>query len=189
MSNVRIKGTSLSDLVAYIKDVFPEKYQTWLEELPPQSKDIFYNVILNTSFYDVYFGHVEPLKVLGKVCFENDIFKAAYECGRYGSQRSLKGIYSIFLKIPSVDFVVKRVSMITATYLQGVTIDVSRNDKDLLLLEIKGYSKEEFIMIVNMSGWIDNLMSIVSKKPYRVYYEEVNLPNNVYFNRISIRFN
>ena len=188
MSNVKLKGTSLSDLVSYIKDVFPDKYQIWLEQLPPESQDIFNNVILNTTFYDVYYGHVEPLNVLGKVCFDNDTIKAAYECGKYGSQKSLKGIYSIFLKIPSVDFVVKRVSMITATYLQGVRIDVSRNDKDLLLLDINGYSKDEFIMIVNMAGWIDNLMSIVSKKPYKVYYEEVILPNNGYFNRISIKF-
>jgi len=85
MSYVKLKGTSLTDLLAYVKDVFPNKYQAWLDELPIESQIIFKDIILNTEFYDVFYGHIEPLRVIGKVCFDGDEIKAAYECGKYGS--------------------------------------------------------------------------------------------------------
>jgi len=78
--------------------------------------------------------------------------------------------------------------MITATYLKGVTIDVIRYNKEILILELRGFTKEDFLMVVNIAGWIDNLISVLTKNPYKVYYEEVDIPNTQFYHKISIKF-
>lgn len=188
MSDVKIKGTSINDLVSFVEETFPNKFDYWISQLPECSREIFHNLVLNTNFYDLECSHIEPIKILAKTCFDGDVEQAAYELGKYGSKKSLGGIYSIFIQIPSREAVVKKASTITATYFQGIKINVIKNDASISSIELKGFSNDENIMIANIAGWIDNMVSIITHKSYKVTYSTKDDENGKITGKIIVKY-
>ncbi len=100
-----IKGTSIVNLRNYFKKQPPEKERLLLERLTPELQKIYLTAVTTTwtpeqlqgQFYeacaDVIFpGHPERYILLGKL-----IAEATYS-----------GVYKIFLRIPKMEFVIKR---------------------------------------------------------------------------------
>ncbi|MBN2892432.1 MAG: hypothetical protein JXL97_11240 [Bacteroidales bacterium] len=160
MSDIQIKGPSLNYLKEFIDEKYPGKYQEWFDALPAEAKIIFGDMILSTNWYDLNDSHVEGIKTLGKIFFAGDEFKAAYEMGKFGGVKALTGIYKIFIKIPSLDFIVKKVSTIAATYYsEGIKISITNRTERKLTLSVYGFEVGQELMMPNIAGWIDNLGS------------------------------
>jgi hypothetical protein len=180
MNPIQIKGPSLKYIPEFIEEFYKGTYNEWFRNLPENSKRIFENPIMSTGWYDLNDGHIEAIKTLGKVYFNGDFFKAAYEMGKFGGKKALTGIYSVFIKIPSLEFIVKRVSSIAATYYTNhIEIMVTEMNEKRLNISVKGFYVGQELMMPNISGWLDNLMSIISKKSYSIEYSSVEVSNNI----------
>ncbi len=189
MTDIKIKGPSLKYILDFIEDRFSDKYDVWFENLPAESKNIFREIILSSNWYDLNFGHIIPIKTLGDVFFNGDFFKAAYEMGKFGGKKALGGIYKIFIRIPSLDFIVKKVSNITSTYYsEGIKIDLVEHTHNNLSLKVNGFYVGQELMMPNISGWLDNLMSIILKKEYKIKYESKPIENEKIEGFIDIEF-
>lgn len=188
MSDIKIKGTSIRDLETFVKEQFSDKYDLWKQTLSDDSKDLYKNVILNTNFYDIANGYTEPIKVLSNICYEGDLNKCAWEVGCFESKKSLGGIYSIFLKIPSLDFIIDKSTSIATTYYIGIKVKVTKTKIGSFLIEINGFNKDEELMIPNISGWINHLGDIISKKPHNLDYKIEDLDNGKVLGKIEIKF-
>ncbi len=189
MSEIQIKGPSLNYIAEFIKEKFNGRYNEWFDKLPPKSKDIFKDMILSTNWYSLQAGHIDGIKTLGLVFFEGDVFKAAYEMGKFGGKKALTGIYKIFIKIPSIDFIVKKVSTISSTYYsEEINIEVITHSESKIALEVRGFLLGQELMMPNIGGWIDNLMSIISKKSYKIEYKSTPTDNNHIIGNIDILF-
>lgn len=190
MSDIQIKGPSLNYIFDFIEEKCNGRKNEWFDNLPTQSRQIFSEMILSTKWYDLNLSHVEGIKTLAKTFFNDDVFKAAYEMGKFGGKKALTGIYKIFIMIPSVEFVVKKVSTIASTYYsEGIKIEVTDFQKDKNLdLTINGFNIGQELMFPNIAGWIDNLMSIISKKKYTVTYSSITVPNDKIQGAIKVTF-
>ena len=61
--------------------------------------------------------------------FFSDEKEAGLELGRYSAEISLKGIYKIFLKISSPNFVLARASNVFNTYYNPGIVEIIENKK------------------------------------------------------------
>lgn len=61
----------------------------------------------------------------------------------------------------------KRASRIFSTYYENpAKLEVVRKNPNLLIVTIKGFSKEDVLIYDAIQGWIDGLFSIIVNKPY-----------------------
>lgn len=180
MEKILIKGPSLNYLTKFINEKFPGKYNLWFDSLPEESKKIFSEIILSTKWYDLNDGHINGIKTLGEVFFDDDVFKAAYEMGKFGGKVALTTIYKIFIKIPSLDFIVKKVSNIASTYYStDIKINLLSHTDTNISISVIGFYVGQELMMPNISGWLDNLMDIVSKKNYKIEYRTETLNEKI----------
>ena len=54
-------------------------------------------------------GQIEAIKTPGDTFFNGNFLKAAYEMGKFRGEKALGGIYKIFIRIPSLDFIIKKI--------------------------------------------------------------------------------
>lgn len=172
MDKILIKGPSLSYFSKFIEKYFPGRYDEWFNDLPEESKKIYSQIILPSKWYDLNSGNIDSLKSLAKVFYQNDAEKVAYEMGKYSGNIALNTVYKIFIKIPSIDFIIKKVAVITSTYYSTpVKISVTKNTKENITLSIKGFNVGQELMFPNISGWLDNLCSIILKGNYKIAFQ------------------
>ncbi len=189
MEEIKIKGPSVKYIIQYIDYNFPERKNEWFDELPEKSKEIFNDIILSSKWYNINDSHINGIKTLAQVFFNGDVSKAAYEMGKFGGKKALSGIYKIFVKIPSLDYVVKKVSTIASTYYsKNVNIYVKKQTDKLLSLKIYGFYKGQELMMPNIAGWIDNLMSIIIKKQYKINFNSFSIEDNKIEGLIEVTF-
>lgn len=188
MAEAKIKGSSVNNLLLYVKEIHGENYSKWFENLPKDSKEILSNPVLHTQYYNLKDARIVPMQILADICYEGNIEKVAYDSGIFGGKKALSGIYSIFIKIPSIEFIIKRATTIIQTYYEGITIEIIHIDDDLIKTEIKGFTLDEFPMLVNIAGWIDNLLSNVTKRNYKIIYDKNILKDNKILGVIAAKF-
>lgn len=156
---MEIKGTSLSNISKYIKKHHPNNYEIWIDELPDASKKIFNDIILVSKWFDLTDGYINPVKVAGKLFFDNNIEKAAYEISKHSSIVSLNGVYKIFVKIASIDFVFKRaVNIFKTFYSDEANLIVEKPTDKTLFLKVTGFEKGEELIFDGISGWADGIL-------------------------------
>lgn len=186
---MKIKGTSVSNTNDYVKSFYPLRYKEWVESLPEKSREIFSNPILASNWYNITDSQVEPIKKIADLFYESKYQETFYKVGKDGADRALKGIYKIFIKIATLEFVIKRASVISSTYYtEDGGIKIIENNKDLLLLDIIGFEPGQEMMIENISGWLDGLLEIVTNKNYHIQTIYKGINNNKLDSKIKVTF-
>lgn len=178
---MQIKGTSVKETLKYIRKKFPKREEEWINSLSEESKKIYNSIILTSHWFDLYYSQIEPQKKIGELFFDNNYEKAAYDLGKHGAYASLNGIYKLFIKVASIDFVIKKASTIFSTYFSSeAKISVIVQSENLIKLSVKGFSDKEQLQIHNITGWLDGLLSIISKeKKYEIKNQINPVENNL----------
>ncbi|MBN2893057.1 MAG: hypothetical protein JXL97_14405 [Bacteroidales bacterium] len=161
---MEIKGTALVSTLHFLNEKFPDKYDEWLQSLPEGTKKFFDDGIMAGTWYPIVEAYIVPTEIIGKICFDGDVEKAAYELGKYSGLDALKGIYKIFVKIASMAFVLKRLKSIFATYYSNGTVETI--DKgNVKYFKVIGFQKGHEIIITRIAGWAEALFTVIAKKP------------------------
>lgn len=72
-------------------------------------KNIYKDVILSGNWYSLIDSILIPTEKIGELFYNGDVKKAAHQAGKDSALQALSGIYKIFVKIATFDFVAKRV--------------------------------------------------------------------------------
>jgi len=175
---MKIKGTSVSNTNDYVKSFFSKQYKEWIEALPEKSKEIFSNPILASNWYDITDSQVEPIKKIAELFYNGNYKETFYRVGKDGANRALNGVYKIFIKIATLEFVIKRATVISSTYYtEDGGIKVIENNNNLILLDLVGFETGQELMADNISGWLDGLLEIVTNRKYfieNIYKDSIN---------------
>jgi len=166
-----IKGTAVKSIKTFITTKFPDKYNVWIDELPEKTKNYFTNAILPGNWYPLEEAVLIPTKIAGEIFYNGDIEKIGYEMGKESALEALTGIYKIFVKIASVDFVLKRVKTIFSTYYSSGKFEIVSRDEKRIEFLVSGYDKGSELIFDRISGWIDGVFSVISNEIYHVKYE------------------
>ncbi len=171
---MNIKGTALISTVNFVKKYFAEQYEEFLFALPEKIHIIFQEGILASNWYPVKEAYIESTITIANLFYNGDVEKAAYELGKFSGFEALKGIYKIFVKIASMDFVLKRLDSIFATYYSEGGLKVEDKGK-VKIFKITGFKKDEAIIITRIAGWAEALFTVISKAPSKVEHTYIEV--------------
>lgn len=176
---MEIKGTAVKSTKNFVSRKFPNQYQIWLNALPEETRKYYQVAIMSGEWFSLQEAILIPTRVCGELFYDGNIAKAGFEMGRESALEALRGIYKIFVKIASVDFVLKRVKTIFATYYSSGVFDIVSQDKNKIEFFVSGFQKGEELIYDRISGWIEGIFSVIAPEKITVTYSLVEEGNNI----------
>ncbi|MCB8964445.1 MAG: hypothetical protein H6536_05320 [Bacteroidales bacterium] len=176
---MEIKGSAVKATPDFVKSNYYNRYNDWVNALPEPSRYIIEHPIYATTWYPLMESTIIPTQKVAELFFGGDNAMAAREIGRFSSDIALKGMYKIFVRISSPQFVLSKAYHIFATYYQPSDIKIIEiTEKRTILLLSKFHRNEELIM-ERIAGWIEHTLEITLKSPLKVEVEYSTDGNNL----------
>ncbi len=162
---MQVKGAALSSIMRFVKNKFPDKFQMWLDSLSEKTQSALRDTKV-AGWYDM-----NALKeATKKVCafFYGGDVRGAREMGRVSAEYSLKGIFVIFVKIGSPNFVIGRAGRIIQAYYMPSEIEIIENTPVSAIVRITKFDDIDPYIEARISGWIEMALSIHGVKNEKV---------------------
>ena len=157
---MQVKGTAVLTLPLFIEEKFgKEGLEKWLSNLTGEAKDVYSFRILPTNRYPIKAIMIEPTEKICELFYNNDL-KGAWESGRFSANHGLKGIYKVFVKFGSVQFLIKKATTILPTYYDSCTMEVRVFSDKNLSLYIKSFPYPNEIIDHRIGGWVERALEI-----------------------------
>ncbi|MBN2893058.1 MAG: hypothetical protein JXL97_14410 [Bacteroidales bacterium] len=165
---MEIKGTSVKSTHNFVKKVYPNQEQLWIDSLPQSSKMLVSNPVMATQWYPIMDGMIILVEKIAELFFEGDVEKAAFEIGKFSAIEGLNGVYKIFVKMASPIFVLKRSPKIFNTYYSEVNFEIVEAETKKAVFKITGFKPEHVQIFSRIAGWIEETLRIIGSKPISV---------------------
>ncbi len=165
---MEVKGTAVVVLPQFIRTKFGENsFNQWLAALSPLAREVYSKPILTNNWFPLKEILVEPTQ---KICdvFYGGKMEGACECGRFSADYALKGIYRVFLKIGSPEFVINRASLVLPTYYRPSKIIVPSHEKGHALFRIVEFPDMNKVIEHRIIGWMEQALTICGCKNPKV---------------------
>lgn len=157
---MQVKGSVVRTIPEFIQNRFPDKYDSWHASLPPGSAAIFNSYIRSAEWYPFQEGVHIPTELLGKIAYNGDVHKAAWDCGRYSAETALKGIYKFFLMAAPPSLIIRRGSRIMTTFYQPGDIKIASEGNGWALLELTQFDELTEVVENRIGGWTERGLEI-----------------------------
>ncbi len=162
-----VKGTGPLSLFAFVKARFPDRIQEWVDALPPASKKIYSGTILAFEMYTLYDALIVPTEKVCDLFFEGNE-QGAWETGRHSAVYALKGIYKIFFKLGSPQFIIDRASRVFSNYYPDGELHVAESSPGRVVLQIVKFPEPYRILENDIAGWLDGTLELLDKTGRKV---------------------
>lgn len=164
---MKIKGTAVKSIPAFVKKNFPDKYEQWLESLPEESKFLFSNGITTSHWYLLDDAAITPTSQIGKV-FYNDPKKGAWESGRYSAEEALNGIYKLYVKFSSPGHIIERAGRVFSAYYEGSVMTAKNKKAKSVDIEISVFDNPHEVIEYRIAGWMEKALEISGCKALKI---------------------
>lgn len=165
---MKVKGSAIETLPIFIKDKFGEDgYRKWFDSLSSEAQGTYKNKILASAWYPLKQTLSEPTQKVCNLFYGGDL-KGAWENGRFSAERGLKGVYKMFIKIGSAQFLIKKASTILPTYYEPSHIDIMEMGDKNALLHITQFEDADVIIDNRIGGWVERALEISGCKNVKV---------------------
>lgn len=155
---MEIKGIDIISLVKFVRQKFPDKYENWFDSLPEESREIISDKILHSYWYPYVEGFVLPLQKICEVLYDGSK-EGAKEEGRFSADNDLKGIYRIFIKAGSPNFIIKRASRVFQNYFKSGEFKVVENSPKRAVAHIIVPEAHE-LHVINVAGYMERALEL-----------------------------
>jgi hypothetical protein len=160
---VQIKGSSVLETVQAIKKrVGDAAYDKIVSLLNDEAKKMFQAEIFSSTWYPLdafaHFLEVE-IKVLANGN-EEVIIRGA----ELVAERQLGGIYKVFVKLGSPEFVIKRISAVHATYFQGVLVEFEMLGPCKAMIKYTGFERQHRLLGYAIIGFFRKALALSGAK-------------------------
>jgi hypothetical protein len=180
---MEVKGTAVKTIPEYIQRKYSDIYDKWYSSLSEESHQIFDNPILATKWYDLEISMLSPMKILANIS-KKDLKDLFWDMGVFSSIEALTGIYKVFIRISSTNFIIGRAANILSTYYKNTEIRVLESEKNNVTLEFLKFPKEVNLVMYRIGGWIQNTFYAVGCK--NVTAEIKNIEDSYEFKTLII---
>ncbi|NOU16134.1 MAG: hypothetical protein HOO91_01055 [Bacteroidales bacterium] len=168
---MEIKGSAVKATPDFVKEKFGTRYNEWMKSLPEGSRIIIEQPILATTWYPLSDAVLIPTQKVADLFFSGNSIKAANEIGRHSADVALKGIYSVFARIGSPQFMLNRASNIFAAYYRPSDIKVVESTEKKVVILLSKFHPNDKLEMNRIAGWIEKTLEITKKPPLRVDLE------------------
>jgi hypothetical protein len=119
---------------------------------------------LASSWYSLQSAVIEPTQ---KICtlFHNGNEQGAWELGRFSADHSLRGIYSMFVKLGSPGFIVSRGSRIISQYYRPCEMKIIENQSRRARVQITRFEEPSRLVEMRIAGWMERAIELSGKRP------------------------
>lgn len=152
---MEVKGSVLNTMKLYIpKTHTKSEYDKWLSTLSPEVRLIFKVGPSNGSWYPLNEYLTEPTQ---KYCdlFHDGDPKGARDLGRFSAEYSLNGLYAIFVKFSSVEFIFNKAAKILPMYYRPSAICVADYGEGFCRIHVTEFPEINDLIEQRIAGWIE----------------------------------
>lgn len=168
---MEIKGSAVKATLDFVKEKFGSRYSEWVKSLPEKSRIIIEQPIYATTWYSLTDSVILPTQKVADLFYAGNSAKAANEIGRYSAEVALKGIYKIFVRVSSPQFVLSRASSIFSTYYQPSDIKIIESADKKAVLQLSKFHPNDKLIMNRIAGWIEKTLEITLKSALKVDVE------------------
>jgi len=184
---MEIKGPAVKSIPEFVKKNYNARYNEWLNSLSPESRKIMANPVYSTGWYPVKEAAVEPTEKIGLLFFKSKI-EAAWESGKYSAESTLKGVYRIFIKASSPQYIISRASKVFTTYYRPCNMEVIESTDKSVLVHITEFGEPNPIVEYRIGGWMEKALELSGCKEVKVFIRK-SLTKGDPVTEYSIRWN
>jgi hypothetical protein len=160
---IEIKGSAVLETVQAVKRrAGQDAYEKIIGLLDPETRKVFQAEISPSSWYslDVFTRFLAfEIKVLANGN-EEMIVRGAETV----IERQLRGIYKVFVKLGSPEFIIKRIAAVHATYFNGVPIHVEMEGSNKATIKYTGFEPQHRLIGYAIIGFFRKALEISGAK-------------------------
>jgi len=157
---MEVKGAALVSTNDFIKKKFGDDgYKKWLTELPENIAKMYSGPIWLSKWYPLKESLIEPTQVMCDMFYNSDV-KGAWETGRHSAEYSLKGIYRIFVKMGSPQFIAKKASIILPLFYKPSNMSAEMLSDTSGSIKIHEFPDICDIIENRIGGWIEMALEL-----------------------------
>ena len=161
---MEVKGTAIITLPPFIKERFGEGgFNRWIDGLTPEAREVYQSSVLASSSYPLKRFLIEPLRKMCSLFYAGDL-KGARESGRFSADYSLKGIYKIFVKLGSPEFMLRRAGSILPLYYTPSEMKVMECRTGQGIMQITKFREMDQVLEIRIAGWMERAIEISGGK-------------------------
>jgi hypothetical protein len=162
---VEIKGAVLCDSIKAVKVQRDgeQTYNTIVDQLKGETRTLFKQEAILPAGWVSLDAFVEFLEVEIKVTAqgnEQELIKWTEAV----VERQLRGIYRMFVKLGTPQFVLNRLAVVHKTYFRGVTIEVSLPSPGKGIIKYTGFAKQHRLMGLIIIGFYRKALELSGAK-------------------------
>jgi hypothetical protein len=157
---MKMKGSGVMGLPAFVKSAFPERFEDWIRALSPESREIHAHPILASEWYPLYETYIDPSQKMCDLFFDGDM-RGAWESGKFSASYGLNGIYKVFFKIGSPQFIIDRASRVFNTYYSDGELRVAESSSNRCVLHISNFPEPYPILDQDIGGWLEGTLELL----------------------------
>jgi len=156
---MKVKGTAVESIPVFLKNNHADQYDQWLDSLSPAAKEIFSNPILSSSWYPLKDALIDPTQ---KICdlLYNGKDTGAWKAGEYSAEKSLTGVYKVFVKVGTPQFIIKRAGTIFSAFYKPSKMEVIESSAKHVVLAITEFPMPHAMIECRIAGWIQRALEI-----------------------------
>lgn len=158
------KGTLIEAIVLFVKTKYGEDgFKKLLDSLPPESRKHFEGIVLVSKWYP--FREAVEAPTL-KICdlFYGGRMEGAKEMGKFSAEHALRGIYKLFVKLGSPEFIIGKASTIFAGYYQPCAMEIINKGDHTNTLRITQFDQPSKVVEQRIVGWMLKGLEISGSK-------------------------
>lgn len=175
---MQIKGTAVKTAKLFVEQKFNAQYTEWLKAQPQESQELFTSILLASSWYPMKVGVFYPTQAIADLFYNKNFERASFDIGEFSAIYALKGVYKIFVKVASIDFVLKRVETIFETYYSGGKFNIVNKNKNGVEFLITGFEVGDEFIFPRIAGWIKGVFFTISKGTFNIDYKHSKVEDN-----------
>jgi len=161
---MEVKGAAIITVPLFIKGRFGEGgLSQWVNALTPEARKVYPASVLVSSWYPLKEFLIEPIRKMCDLFYAGDL-KGARESGRFSADYSLKGIYKIFVKLGSPEFMLRRAGTILPIYYTPSEMKVVECRKGQGIMQITKFQNMDQALEIRIAGWMERAIEISGGK-------------------------
>jgi hypothetical protein len=161
------KGLVITGIESFVRDTFGDDgHQRWLAALSAETREVFARPVMASSWYPGERA-AEMRQAICQLFFGGDAERMR-ELGRYQAERILRGVYKIFIKIGSPEWVAARCSKIFALHFKPGRLEIVDLVKGRLHLRLHDFPDRSGIMENIFFGFFEHAVKVSGAKEVKV---------------------
>ncbi len=163
-----VKGTAIMATREFVKSKFGEPgLAKWIASLSPAAKNLYGGAILTNQWYDLKMMLTEPCIQIARVLYNGD--KKAYrDVGRHSAEHGLRGIYKLFVKLGSPQFILGKAGTILPTYYKPSSMKGEEAEKNKFVVYITEFEEYSEVIEHRIAGWMEAALEICGCKKVEI---------------------